>query len=84
MGDGGEGSAASVLGERVAQAWREGKRSGERCGETRWRCSPFIGSGGAPGGVAGEFNTGVNGFNVIEGGGGFKRGFEGGKMKARW
>jgi hypothetical protein len=42
-GDGGEGSAASVLGERVAQAWREGKRSGERCGETRWGCSPFIG-----------------------------------------
>jgi hypothetical protein len=32
-GDSGEGSAASVLGERVAQEWREGKRSGERCGE---------------------------------------------------
>jgi hypothetical protein len=26
---------AAALGERVAQAWREGKRSGERCGETR-------------------------------------------------
>jgi hypothetical protein len=25
----------AALGERVAQAWREGKRSGERCGETR-------------------------------------------------
>jgi hypothetical protein len=49
MGDGGEGSAASVLGERVAQAWREGKRSGERCGETRWRCSPFIGGRGSAG-----------------------------------
>jgi hypothetical protein len=36
-----------VLGERVAQAWREGKRSGERCGETRWRCSPFIGGRGS-------------------------------------
>jgi hypothetical protein len=47
MGDGGEGSAASVLGERAAQAWREGKRSGERCGETRWGCSPFIGGRGS-------------------------------------
>jgi hypothetical protein len=26
---------AAALGERAAQAWREGKRSGERCGETR-------------------------------------------------
>jgi hypothetical protein len=84
-GDGGEGSAASVLGERVAQAWRDGKRSGERCGETRWRCSPFIGGwGSAWGGVAGEFNAGINGFNAIKVGGGFKRGFKGGKMKARW
>jgi hypothetical protein len=33
--------------------------------------------------VAGEFNTGVNGFNAIEGGGGFKRGFKGGEKKAR-
>jgi hypothetical protein len=53
-GDGGESSAASVLGERVAQARREGKRSRERCGETRWRCS--------------QFNTDVNGFNAIEDG----------------
>jgi hypothetical protein len=30
-----------VLGERVAQAWGEGKRSGERCGETRWRVLAF-------------------------------------------
>jgi hypothetical protein len=36
------------------------------------------------GGVAGEFNAGVNGFNTIEDGGGFMRGFKGGKMKARW
>jgi hypothetical protein len=34
-GDGGEGSTVSVLGERAAQVWREGKRSGERCGETQ-------------------------------------------------
>jgi hypothetical protein len=34
--------------------------------------------------MAREFNVGVNGFNAIEGGGGFKRGFKGGKMKARW
>jgi hypothetical protein len=26
---------AATLGERAAQAWREGKRIGERCGETR-------------------------------------------------
>jgi hypothetical protein len=49
MGDGGEGLAVSVLGERVAQAYREGKRSGERCGETRWGCSPFIGGRGSAG-----------------------------------
>jgi hypothetical protein len=36
------------------------------------------------GGVVGEFNIGVNGFNAIEDGGGFKRGFKGGKMMARW
>jgi hypothetical protein len=30
----------------AAQAWREGKRSGERCGETRWRVLAFYrGSG---------------------------------------
>jgi hypothetical protein len=46
-GDGGEGSAASVLGERAAEVWREGKRSEERCGETRWGCSPFIGGRGS-------------------------------------
>jgi hypothetical protein len=49
MGDGGEGSAALVLGESAAQAWREGKRSEERCGETRWGCSPFIGGRGSVG-----------------------------------
>jgi hypothetical protein len=35
------------LGEDTAQAWREGKGSGERCGVTRGWCSPFIGAGGA-------------------------------------
>jgi hypothetical protein len=49
MGDSGEVSAASVLGERAAQVWREGKRSGERCGETRLGCSPFIGGRGSAG-----------------------------------
>jgi hypothetical protein len=34
--------------------------------------------------VAGEFNACVNGFNTIEDVGGFKRGFKGGKMVARW
>jgi hypothetical protein len=37
---------AAVLGERAAQAWREEKRSGERCGETQWGCSPLIGGRG--------------------------------------
>jgi hypothetical protein len=41
---------AAALGERAAQAGREGKRSGERCGEAREGCSPFIGAGeGWPG-----------------------------------
>jgi hypothetical protein len=40
-GDGGEDSAATMLGESAAQAWREEKRSGERCGETWGWCSPF-------------------------------------------
>jgi hypothetical protein len=44
----------------------------------------YRGPGERRGGVAGEFNTGVNGFNAIEDGGGFKRGFKGGKMKAKW
>jgi hypothetical protein len=74
-----------VLGESDAQAWRQGKRSGERCGETQWGCSPFIGVGGAPGrGGRGGVNAGVNGFNAIEDVGGFKRGIKGGKIKTRW
>jgi hypothetical protein len=40
---------AATLGERAAQAGREGKRSGERCGEAQGGCSPFIGAGGVPG-----------------------------------
>jgi hypothetical protein len=59
---------AAALGERAAQAGREGNRSRERCGEARGRCSPFIEAGGASGGVAGAVNTGVNGFNAIEDG----------------
>jgi hypothetical protein len=38
-----------ALGERVAQAGREGNVSGERCGELWGGCSPFIGAGGATG-----------------------------------
>jgi hypothetical protein len=37
----------AVLGERVAQAGREGSVSRERCGELWGGCSPFIGAGGA-------------------------------------
>jgi hypothetical protein len=40
----------------------------------------YRGPGEHRGGVAGEFNAGVNGFNAIEDGEGFKRG----KMKAMW
>jgi hypothetical protein len=40
---------AMALCERAAQAGRAGKRSGERCGEARGGCSPFIGARGAPG-----------------------------------
>jgi hypothetical protein len=39
---------AAALGEGTAQACREGKEAGERCGATRGWCSPFIGVGGAP------------------------------------
>jgi hypothetical protein len=39
---------AATLGERAAQAGREGNRSEERCGEARGGCSPFIRAGGAP------------------------------------
>jgi hypothetical protein len=49
MGDDGEGSVVSALGEREARAQREGNESGERCGEAQRDCSPFIGVGGAPG-----------------------------------
>jgi hypothetical protein len=39
----------AALGERVAQAGREGSVSGERCGELWGGCSPFIGARGAAG-----------------------------------
>jgi hypothetical protein len=44
----------------------------------------YRGSGEHWGGVTREFNAGVNGFNTIEDGGGFKRGIKGGKMRAGW
>jgi hypothetical protein len=58
---------AMALGERKARAWRDGNRSGERCGEARGGCSSFIGAGERQGGEVGAVNTGVNGFNAIEG-----------------
>jgi hypothetical protein len=42
----------------------------------------YRGPGERQGGVVGEFNAGINGFNTIEDGGGFKRGFKGGEIKA--
>jgi hypothetical protein len=56
-----------ALGERVAQAGREGSVSGERCGELWGGCSPFIGAGGAAGMGGRAVNVGVNGVNAIEG-----------------
>jgi hypothetical protein len=44
----------------------------------------LYGSGEHRGGVSGGVNAGVNGFNAIEDGGGFKRGIKVGKMKVRW
>jgi hypothetical protein len=58
---------AAALGERVAQAGREGNVSGERCGELWGWCSPFLGAEGHRGGVVGAVNAGVKGFNAIEG-----------------
>jgi hypothetical protein len=40
---------AAALGEDIAQAWRERKRSRGRCGATRGWYSPFIGVVGALG-----------------------------------
>jgi hypothetical protein len=40
---------AVALGERAAQAGREGNRNGERCSEARGGRSPFIGAQGAQG-----------------------------------
>jgi hypothetical protein len=77
----------SALGERKARAWREGNVSGERCGEARGGCSPFIGLGERRGGVVGAVNAGVNGFNAIEDcrlDERLRRGIKGGEMKARW
>jgi hypothetical protein len=84
-GDDGEGSVVSALGERTARAQREGNVSGERCGEARGGCSPFIGAGERRGGVAGMEI--VNGFNTIEDcrlDERLRRGIKGGEMKARW
>jgi hypothetical protein len=83
-GDGGAEPEAVALGEREARAWREAKRGWERCSELQGRCSPIMGVGGAPGRRGRGVNAGVNGFNTIEDGGGFKRGIKGWKIKARW
>jgi hypothetical protein len=64
------------------------ERGKKERGEVRWNSVRVLafyrGPGERRGGVAGGFNAGVNGFNAIEDGGGFKRGIKGGKMKARW
>jgi hypothetical protein len=61
--------------------------SGERCGEARRGCSPFIGLRECRGGVAEVVNASVNGFNAIEDGWldeRLSREIKGGEMKARW
>jgi hypothetical protein len=64
------------------------ERREKKLGELWWNSMGVLafyrGSGECWGGVAREFNAGVNGFNAIEDGGGFKRGIKGEKMKARW
>jgi hypothetical protein len=85
--DDGEGSVVSALGEREARARRERNESGERCGEARRDCSPFIGVGERRGEVAGVVNVGVNVFNDIEDDRldeRLRRGIKGGEMKAGW
>jgi hypothetical protein len=62
-----------VLGERAAQAWRDGKRSGERCGETRWACSPFIGGRGSVGeGCPGSLTPALMALNPLKMGEGLR------------
>jgi hypothetical protein len=64
------------------------ERGEKKWGEVRWNSVEVLafyrGPGERRGGVVGEFNAGVHGFNAIEDGGGFTRGFKGGTMKARW
>jgi hypothetical protein len=57
----------AALGERVAQAGREGNVNGERCGELWEGARLLLGPGEQRGGVAGAVNAGVNVFNAIEG-----------------
>jgi hypothetical protein len=64
-------------------------RGEKKWGEVWWNSMGVLafyrGLGERRRGVAREFNASVNGSNTNEdGGGGFKRGFKGGKMKARW
>jgi hypothetical protein len=73
------------LRERLELGERE-MRAGERWGEARRDCSPFIASGEHRGEVAGAVNAGVNVFNDIEDGRHderLRRGIKGGEMKAR-
>jgi hypothetical protein len=87
MGDDGEGSVVSALGEGKARARREGNVSGDRCGDARGGCSPFIGAGERRGGVARAVNANINGFNTIEDcrlDERLWRGIKGGETKVRW
>jgi hypothetical protein len=67
-GVGGELPAEEALGAGGACAWREEKIGGERSGEARWWCSPFIGAEEGHAGARKGETTGGNGCNDIEGG----------------
>jgi hypothetical protein len=85
MGNGGEGSVASVLGERKARAWRDAKRGWERCGELRGWCSPFIGVRGSTGeGWPGWLMPALTALTPLKAGEGLRGKIKGWEMKAMW
>jgi hypothetical protein len=79
---------AAALGGRAAQAGREGNRSGERCGEARGGCSPFIGDQGSAGeGWPGWLTPVLMALTPLKTGRldeRLRREIKGGEMKARW
>jgi hypothetical protein len=79
---------AAALGERAAQAGREGSRSGERCGDGRGGCSPFTGVRGSAGeGWLGRLTSALMALMPLKTGRldeRLRREIKGGEMKVRW